>query len=252
MDADLITDPEALAALQPEWEDLLARCGRVTPFMTPAWLTTWWKHFGRAGALLTRVIYTKQQGEKRFVIVDAGMTDLIRPTLYQAYHPILLVEKNGSRKDAKNAKQESLGLANLASLPELSSADEETVDIVGPICETSDFLARERPMPPVAAGDLLAVAARFGSFPVLLETFRECLRDVFDMPALVDTLLQIRKRAVKVAVVTPESPSPFAAWRCRREMWWLPSFPTRPNWAPFSLGPTCWPVFRRCRRLCVW
>ena len=61
------------------------------------------------------------------------------------------------------------------------------------------------------AGDLLAVAARFGSFPVLLETFRECLRDIFDMPALVDTLLQIRKRAVKVAVVTPDSPSPFAA-----------------------------------------
>ena len=61
------------------------------------------------------------------------------------------------------------------------------------------------------AGDLLAVAARFGSFPVLLETYRECLRDIFDMPALVDTLLQIRKRSVKVAVVTPDTPSPFAA-----------------------------------------
>jgi ATP-dependent Lhr-like helicase len=61
------------------------------------------------------------------------------------------------------------------------------------------------------AGDLLAVAARFGSFPVLLETYRECLRDIFDMPALVDTLLQIRKRTIKVAVVDPEAPSPFAA-----------------------------------------
>jgi ATP-dependent Lhr-like helicase len=61
------------------------------------------------------------------------------------------------------------------------------------------------------AGDLLAVAARFGSFPVVLETYRECLRDIFDMPALVDTLLQIRKRAIKVAVVDPETPSPFAA-----------------------------------------
>ena len=61
------------------------------------------------------------------------------------------------------------------------------------------------------AGDLLAVAARFGSFPVLLETYRECLRDIFDMPALVDTLLQIRKRSIKVAIVDPRTPSPFAA-----------------------------------------
>ncbi len=60
MDAELITDPEALAALQPEWEDLLARCGRVTPFMTPEWLTTWWKHFGRAGAL--RVVCAREGG----------------------------------------------------------------------------------------------------------------------------------------------------------------------------------------------
>jgi len=110
---------------------------------------------GRAGALLMRVVYTKQQGEKRFVIADAGMTDLIRPTLYQAYHPILPVQENGSRNDAKNAKQESLSLADFASLREISS--ESVVDIVGPICETSDFLARERPMPPLAAGDLLAV-----------------------------------------------------------------------------------------------
>lgn len=86
---------------------------------------------GRAGALLTRVVYTKDQGEKRFVIADAGMTDLIRPTLYQAHHPIVpLVESAGAP---------------------------ETVDIVGPICETSDFLARERPLPPVVRGDLLAI-----------------------------------------------------------------------------------------------
>ncbi len=86
---------------------------------------------GRAGALLTRVVYTKAQGDKQFVIVDAGMTDLIRPTLYQAYHPIMPLRET----------QETAG----------------PVDIVGPICETSDFLARERPMPPVASGDLLAV-----------------------------------------------------------------------------------------------
>jgi len=85
---------------------------------------------GRAGALLTRVVYTKQQGDKRFVIADAGMTDLIRPTLYQAHHPIV---------------------------PVAPAAGEEVVDVVGPICETSDFLARDRALPPLAAGDLLAV-----------------------------------------------------------------------------------------------
>jgi ATP-dependent Lhr-like helicase len=61
------------------------------------------------------------------------------------------------------------------------------------------------------AADLLAVASRFGSFPVLLETYRECLRDVFDMPALVSTLADVRSRKVHVATVDSERPSPFAA-----------------------------------------
>jgi CelD/BcsL family acetyltransferase involved in cellulose biosynthesis len=51
MDVELITDPEALPDLKPQWDDLLSRCGHVTPFMTYEWLTTWWKHFGRPGAL---------------------------------------------------------------------------------------------------------------------------------------------------------------------------------------------------------
>lgn len=61
------------------------------------------------------------------------------------------------------------------------------------------------------AADLLAVASRFGSFPVLLETYRECLRDYFDMPALVQTLAEIRSRRIRVATVDSEQPSPFAA-----------------------------------------
>jgi ATP-dependent Lhr-like helicase len=61
------------------------------------------------------------------------------------------------------------------------------------------------------AADLLAVAARFGSFPVLLETYRECLRDFFDMPALVSTLADVRSRALRVVTVDSEQPSPFAA-----------------------------------------
>src|SRR5262245_54509172 len=61
------------------------------------------------------------------------------------------------------------------------------------------------------AADLLAVASRYGSFPVLLETYRECLRDVFDMPALIGTLGDVRSRKVRVATVDSETPSPFAA-----------------------------------------
>src|SRR5688572_15362616 len=61
------------------------------------------------------------------------------------------------------------------------------------------------------ATDLLAVASRFGSFPIVLETYRECLRDVFDMPALLDTLRAVQQRRVKVRIVDPETPTPFAS-----------------------------------------
>jgi diaminopimelate decarboxylase len=99
---------------------------------------------GNAGIVLTRVLYRKQGGEKRFVIVDAAMNDLIRPTLYEAYHFIWPV-----RPDAKNvpaARDESL-------VP----ADGETVDVVGPVCESGDYLAQARQLPQTQRGDLLAV-----------------------------------------------------------------------------------------------
>ncbi|MDF1564286.1 MAG: diaminopimelate decarboxylase [Deltaproteobacteria bacterium] len=87
---------------------------------------------GNAGILLTRVLHVKQQGERRFVIVDAGMNDLARPALYGAHHSILPVKAPTS--DAT-----------------------EVVDVVGPICESGDFLAQNRTLPPVKAGELLAV-----------------------------------------------------------------------------------------------
>jgi diaminopimelate decarboxylase len=85
----------------------------------------------RAGVMLTRVLYLKENRGKRFVIVDAGMNDLLRPSLYQAYHRIEPV-----------------------ALRECARA---TVDVVGPVCETGDFLARDRELPPVEPGELLAV-----------------------------------------------------------------------------------------------
>lgn len=88
---------------------------------------------GNAGILVTRVIYTKVTGAKRFLIVDAAMNDLIRPTLYDAHHEMWPVSE--SRADAPLIPQ----------------------DVVGPICESSDFLAKDRTLPPLAEGDLLAV-----------------------------------------------------------------------------------------------
>jgi diaminopimelate decarboxylase len=85
----------------------------------------------QAGALVTRVLYVKRQGKKTFVIVDAAMNDLIRPALYQAHHEIVPVRKR-------------VGKARV-------------VDVVGPVCESGDFFARDRKLPPVEPGDLMAL-----------------------------------------------------------------------------------------------
>lgn len=89
---------------------------------------------GPAGALLTQTLYLKYNGEKRFAIVDAAMNDLLRPSLYNAYHEIM------------PALQPADGKASAAKF-----------DIVGPICETGDFFARDRKMAELHEGDLLAI-----------------------------------------------------------------------------------------------
>ncbi len=86
---------------------------------------------GAAGILLTRVLYRKRNGDKEFMVVDGAMNDLIRPSLYRAHHEILPLRRN--------------------SLPPV------TVDVVGPVCETGDFLARDREMANAMPGDYLAV-----------------------------------------------------------------------------------------------
>jgi diaminopimelate decarboxylase len=88
---------------------------------------------GNAGVLLTRVRYLKQTGQKKFAIVDAGMNDLIRPALYHSYHEIVPLREpqRGGERDK--------------------------IDIVGPVCETGDFFARDREMPELREGDLLAI-----------------------------------------------------------------------------------------------
>jgi diaminopimelate decarboxylase len=85
-----------------------------------------------AGALLTRVLYRKTNGRKKFLVVDAAMNDLLRPSLYSAHHEIVPVR-------------------------EASDRSAETVDVVGPVCESGDFFAKNRPLPRANEGDLLAV-----------------------------------------------------------------------------------------------
>lgn len=93
----------------------------------------------QAGVLLTRVLYVKKNGRKTFVITDAGMNDLIRPALYQAHHEIVPVTPRTGRK--------------------------RVVDVVGPVCESGDFFAKDRLLPELLPGDLLAIldAGAYGS-----------------------------------------------------------------------------------------
>ena len=95
---------------------------------------------GNAGALVTRVEYVKQTGKKNFVIVDAAMNDLIRPAFYDSYHEIVPL-----KRDAK--------------------AETVSSDVVGPICESGDYFAKDRPLQKVGEGDTLALlsAGAYGS-----------------------------------------------------------------------------------------
>jgi diaminopimelate decarboxylase len=98
---------------------------------------------GNAGILVSQVIFTKKSGDKRFLIQDAAMNDLIRPSLYEAFHRIWPVHvAEGLACPPENYESEIPGT--------------ETWDIVGPVCESGDFLAKDRHLPRLATGDLLA------------------------------------------------------------------------------------------------
>lgn len=89
---------------------------------------------GNSGVLISKVIYTKRTPRKKFLIIDGGMSDLIRPSLYEAYHKIVPVV-----------------------LKDNASMTSEKVDVVGPICESGDFLGKDRFLPQLDSGELLAV-----------------------------------------------------------------------------------------------
>jgi diaminopimelate decarboxylase len=154
--------------------------GAIVPELLP-WFESRWERTGRktglilepgrfiaasAGVLLTRVIYVKNSGTKRFIICDAGMHTLLRPSHYNAFHFIWPVR----------VAPQHVPLTRVES-PDLPGL--ERCDVVGPICETGDFLALDRPLPPLAPGDLLAVftagaygmsmSSRYNSHPLSAE-----------------------------------------------------------------------------------
>ena len=137
---------------------------------------------GNAGILVTQVICSKSNGEKNFIIVDAGMNDLVRPALYDAWHTILPVHKQG--------------------VPPVIA------DIVGPICESGDVFVRERIIEPVQAGGLLAImcAGAYGASMSSIYNFRPLVPEVMVHG---DQFAVVRKRTSYEEMISGHSLAPW-------------------------------------------
>jgi len=133
---------------------------------------------GNAGILVTKILYTKNTEEKRFYIVDAAMNDLARPSLYEAYHEILPVIETDRHL--------------------------HPADIVGPICETGDFLARERPMPNLNQGSLLAVMSA-GAYGFTMSSNYNSRPRVSEVMVRDDHFRLIRKRETYASLLQGET-----------------------------------------------
>jgi diaminopimelate decarboxylase len=138
---------------------------------------------GNAGILVAKVLYIKSTPKKRFVIVDGGMNDLIRPALYEAYHNI--VPLNLSKIRAK-----------------------EKVDVVGPICESGDFFAKERRLPRVKEGEYLAVMST-GAYGFSMSSNYNSRRRAQEVMVDGDRAYIIRKRETFDDIIRNEVIPPF-------------------------------------------
>jgi diaminopimelate decarboxylase len=162
-------EPDAYAkALLSEVKDL-PHCLIIEPGRSIA---------GNAGILVTKILYTKDTEEKRFYIVDAAMNDLARPALYEAYHEILPVVKTDTHL--------------------------HPADVVGPICETGDFLARERPMPDLNQGSLLAVMSA-GAYGFTMSSNYNSRPRVSEVMVKDDHFKVIRKRETYASLLLGET-----------------------------------------------
>jgi diaminopimelate decarboxylase len=122
---------------------------------------------GNAGVLVTRVLYLKENEEKKFMIVDAGMNDLVRPSYYGSFHQVLPVKQN--------------------------HGEELVTDVVGPICESSDFIAKDRRMPKVEPGELIAVMSA-GAYGFSMSTNYNSRPRVAEVIVRDDQMFVIRQR----------------------------------------------------------
>jgi len=122
---------------------------------------------GNAGVLVSKVLYTKENEEKRFVIVDAGMNDLVRPSYYGSYHQILPVKEE--------------------------TREEIVADVVGPICESSDFLAKSRKIPNLQSGELIAVMSA-GAYGFSMSTNYNSRPRIAEVLVRDDQMFVIRQR----------------------------------------------------------
>jgi diaminopimelate decarboxylase len=122
---------------------------------------------GNAGVLVSKVLYTKENEEKRFVIVDAGMNDLVRPSYYGSYHQILPVKEE--------------------------TREEIVADVVGPLCESSDFLAKGRKMAILHSGELIAVMSA-GAYGFSMSTNYNSRPRIAEVLVRDDQMFVIRQR----------------------------------------------------------
>ena len=143
-----------------------------------------------AGILLARVVFVKQGGDKQFVIVDAATTDLIRPALYDAFHFAWPVQ----------CGPEFVPPSRGADLKLPGSVE---VDIVGPVCEPSDFLAKGRHLPPVARGDLIAVFTA-GAYGFTMASHYNSRPNAAEVLVDGDKVQKIRRRESYADLVAPE------------------------------------------------
>jgi diaminopimelate decarboxylase len=139
---------------------------------------------GNAGILVTRVIYVKQGEAKKFVIIDAAMNDLIRPTLYEAHHDILPVR----------------------AFPK--GAPEITADVVGPVCESGDYLALGRKLPEPKAGDLLAIMTA-GAYGAVQSGFYNTRALVPEVLIKDDQYAVVRPRVEVDDLIAMDRPAPW-------------------------------------------
>jgi diaminopimelate decarboxylase len=139
---------------------------------------------GSAGILVSRVIYVKPGEAKNFVIIDAAMNDLIRPTLYEAHHDILPV-----REAAKGART-------------------IMADVVGPVCETGDYLALDRNLPEPKAGDLLAIMTA-GAYGAVQSGFYNTRALVPEVLVKDDQYAVVRPRIEVEDLIAMDKPAPW-------------------------------------------